>query len=337
LTADAEYSGDRGLLTRLNADSFPILKRMSIKRLTLAPGAIREPHWHANANELTYCVSGTLLISILDTADVFATFTVKAGQMFHADSGSLHSIENVGTDTAELILVFGHERPEDFSLHAAFGAMTDAVLGNTYGLPASAFAVLTRDTTSPLVVGAASQEQIPEHAGFLDPHKFDVEAQNAPVEFGYGSARLARVQFWPALKNLSMYSLRIGSDGMREPHWHPETAELGYVLEGNARMTILDPDGSTDTYELKQGDAYFIPRAYPHQIEVIGEGEIHFLVFFDQPTPADIGYRASVSALTSRVLAATFGVSPADLPDFPSTPIDPLIVSKENPADPVTQ
>jgi hypothetical protein len=36
-------------LTRLTADSFPILSGLSIKRLTLAPGAIREPHWHADS------------------------------------------------------------------------------------------------------------------------------------------------------------------------------------------------------------------------------------------------------------------------------------------------
>ena len=48
-----------------------------------------------------------------------------------------------------------------------------------------------------------------------------------------------------------------------EPHWHPQTAEMGYVLEGRERMTILDPDGTRDTYELHSGDVYFIPPAYP--------------------------------------------------------------------------
>lgn len=54
LTADSVYSGELGSITRLTADNFPILNRLSIKRLVLAPGVIREPHWHANANELGY-------------------------------------------------------------------------------------------------------------------------------------------------------------------------------------------------------------------------------------------------------------------------------------------
>ncbi|HWK81256.1 MAG TPA: cupin domain-containing protein [Thermomicrobiales bacterium] len=335
-TAECEYSGPLGSLTRLNATSFPILKRLSIKRLILQPGAIREPHWHANANELTYCVSGSVLVSLLDTADVFGAFTVGPGQVFHIDSGSLHSIEQLGPDPAELIVIFSHEQPEDFSLHGAFGAMTDAVLGNTYDLPAAAIAPLTRDTSSPILVGSEAPPDVSDRAGFGDPHAFDLEGQNAPLAFPYGSAKLAREQFWPALRDLAMYSLRIDPEGMREPHWHPETAELGYVVAGHARMTILSPDGSTDTYLVQPGDAYFVPRAYPHQIEVIGDEAIHFLVCFDQATPGDIGYRASVSALTTRVLAATFGVGEDAIPALPFTPVDPLIVHRENPVDPTT-
>lgn len=332
--AEAEYDGPLGSLTRLNATSFPILKRLSIKRLILQPGAIREPHWHANANELTYCVSGKVLVSVLDTGDVFGAFTIGPGQMFHIDSGSLHSIEQMGADPAELIVIFSSEHPEDFSLHGAFGAMTDAVLGNTYDLPSAAIAPLTRDTSSPIIVESSEPAAAPGRAGFGDPHAFDLEAQIPPLDYPYGSVKLARKQFWPALQNLAMYSLRIAPDGMREPHWHPATAELGYVMAGHARMTILSPDGSTDTYVLAPGDTYFVPRAYPHQIEVIGDEAIHFLVCFDQATPGDIGYRASASALTTRVLAATFGVGEDAIPALPFTPVDPLIVHRENPVDP---
>ncbi len=58
LDAPAEHHSELGSLTRLTAETFPILERLSIKRLVLAAGTIREPHWHANANELTYCVAG---------------------------------------------------------------------------------------------------------------------------------------------------------------------------------------------------------------------------------------------------------------------------------------
>ncbi|HEV7614717.1 MAG TPA: cupin domain-containing protein [Solirubrobacterales bacterium] len=332
--ANPQHESELGSIHRLNKDSFPLLERISIKRLVLEPGSIREPHWHANADELAYCVAGEVLVSVLDNADVFGAFAIGAGEMFHVESGSLHQIENVGAGAAELIVVFSDPAPVDFSLHAGFGAMSDAVLGNAYGLPAADLARLPRDTGSPDLVRGVGPPAVPESAGLPDPHKFSLESQQPALDYPFGSARLARAQAWPALRRLSMYSLRIAESGMREPHWHPETAELGYVRQGRARMSILDPDGSVDTYYLEAGDAYFIPRAYPHQIEVVGEEEIHFLVFFDQPTPGDIGFRACASALSRRALASVFGLSEEELPNFPFTPVDPLIVARQNPLDP---
>ena len=42
-----------------DADDFPILERISLARLTLEAGGFREPHWHANANELGYCLAAS--------------------------------------------------------------------------------------------------------------------------------------------------------------------------------------------------------------------------------------------------------------------------------------
>lgn len=322
-----------GSMRRITADNLPILNRLSIKRVLLNPGSMRTPHWHANANELTYCVQGTALVSVLDNHNQFTSFIVTAGQMFHAASGSLHHIENIGEEVAEFIIAFRHERPEDFGLGATFGAFTDAVLGNTYDLPAADFSKIRRDTTDHKLAARVGEPDIPASAYFEDPHKFDIEAQAPGLNYVSGNARFARDQFWPALKDISMYSLRVAESGMREPHWHPVTAEMGYVQQGDARMTIMNPDGTLDTWNLTTGDMYFIPRAYPHHIENIGTQDWHFLIFFDQPFPADIGYRASASAYSREVLAAAFDTHIDDLPNFPFTPIDPLIVDRKNPVD----
>jgi oxalate decarboxylase len=322
-----------GSMRRVTADTMPILKNLSIKRLVLNPGAMRTPHWHANANELTYCVSGTALVSVLDNHSVFSNFIVTAGQMFHIDSGALHHIENIGPDVAEFIIAFRNERPEDFGLGATFGAFTDAVLGNTYDLPASDITKIRRSTVDHKLAARTGTPDIPAAAHFNDPHKFDIEAQAPGLNYASGNARFARDQFWPALKDISMYSLRVTESGMREPHWHPVTAEMGYVHHGDARMTIMNPDGTLDTWNLTTGDMYFIPRAYPHHIENIGADDWHFLIFFDQPFPADIGFKASASAYSREVLAAAFNTHIDDLPTFPFTPADPLVVSRVNPVD----
>ncbi|EPE36124.1 RmlC-like cupin [Glarea lozoyensis ATCC 20868] len=335
ISAEPFYNTKLGSLQRISSDELPILKNLSIKRLILEPGSIREPHWHANCNELTYCLSGKVLVTQLDVGNEFMNFTITAGQMFFVKTGALHHIENIGEETAELIVAFRHEAPKDFSLSASFGAMSDAVLGNTYDAPSSAFRGITRNTSPKYIVQRKGNPTVPDTAELPNPHKFDVEnAPNGP-QVEIGSANMARKDFWPILDNMSMYSLRIEEDGMREPHWHPFTAEMGYVHKGNARMSVMDPDGSVDTYTLKPGDVYFIPHAYPHQIEVIGDEEIHFLIFFDAPIPGDVGYRTSATALSREVLAATFGVDEDQLPEFPFTVKDPLLVGRKNPVDPV--
>lgn len=254
--ATPRFESKLGYIRAVTVDELPILRNLSIKKLVLAPGAIREPHWHANANEMTYCLRGELLVSILDTNSSFSSFTLSPGEMFYVESGSLHHIENVGNDEAECIVTFRHEKPEDFSLQAAFGSMSDTVLGNTYDLPAADWSKVSRDTKPRFLVMRNGKPEIPSTAGLPNPHKFNVEGMQAPTKVPVGEAKTAKSQFWPILDNISMYALRVEENGMREPHWHPETAEMGYVDKGSARMSILDPDGSVDTYTLGPGDMY---------------------------------------------------------------------------------
>jgi oxalate decarboxylase len=329
------YESELGSVTQLDATALPILSGLSMKRIILEPGAIREPQWNVNANQLAYCISGTVLVATLGNSDSFSSFVVSPGQMYHVESGAIYHIENVGNSRAELILALRSEHPQHFSLRDSFSAMTDAVLGNCYDLPSSAFAAFDRSPASQIVrrEGAAD---IPSTAGLPNARLFDLESQNAPISYAYGYAKLARKQFWAALDDLSMYALQVKENGMREPHWHPITAEMGYVAKGHARMRVLDPDGTLDEYLLSPGDVYFVPRAYPHHIEDVGQDDINFLIFFDQPTPGDIGYRATASAFSREALAASFGIRERDLPQFPFTPMDPLIVARSNPVDPVT-
>lgn len=53
LDGEIVEESDLGSMRRVTADNLPILKGLSVKRVLLNPGAMRTPHWHANANELT--------------------------------------------------------------------------------------------------------------------------------------------------------------------------------------------------------------------------------------------------------------------------------------------
>ena len=329
------YAGPKGSITHMDAGDLPMMKRLSLRHLLLLPRGVREPHWHANAHELGYCLSGQALVTIAGNHAERENFTIAAGEMFFIPSGAMHSIENIGDSAAEFVLAFSHERPEDFGIRAAFGAMSDAVLGNAYDLPATAFGGLDRENTGVKIFALTGKPVVENQARHVNPYKYSVEATPPQIDFPAGTAHVTKAALWPALRDMAMFSVTITQQGMREPHWHPETAEMGYVVAGRARMTILDPDGGTDTYVIGPGDAYFIPRAYPHHIENVGDETFHVLIFFDQTSPGDVGYRSLINVYPRHLLAAAFGMKESELPDFPFTEIDPLLVPRVNPLDPL--
>lgn len=327
-----QFESALGSRTAVSKENFPILERMSLYRLVLHAGAFREPHWHPNAHELGYCLSGSLLVTIFGNGNERSSFTVDAGEMFFVPSGFVHAIENIGGGSAEIFICFSHESPEDFGLSGSVGCMSREVMANTWGLKADELCGLTRELNDIVIGKAAEPAKITEFERQACPYKFSVEEQSPPgINTPWGGAKLARGATWPVLKDLSMFSLRIGGDGMREPHWHPETAELGYVISGRARMTVRGPTTAVETYLLEAGDMYFIPRAYPHHIENLGDDTTHFLVFFDQATGGDIGYTGGLSAFPSRIVAPMLTVPGGVLPTLPCTPDDLALVEKTNP------
>jgi oxalate decarboxylase len=323
-----------GARTAVRSDDFPILEGLSLARLTIEPGGFREPHWHANANELGYCLSGQLLVTVFADPNRHARFTIAPGEMFFVPSGALHAIENVGAIQAELIVAFSHEQPQDFGLSGSVGMLTANVIGNTWGLAADQLSGLREGGDDIFAGPLDGAPELDAAADYPDPLKLDLEGLSPRIETEYGVLRTARLDTWPALDQLAMYSLRITGKGMREPHWHPITAELGYLQAGRARMTVRSDYGAVDTYELASGDAYFIPRAFPHHIENLTDQEARFLIFFDQPEVHDIGYTGSAGALPRRVLGPTLGIDVQALPELPEMPADLLIVEKRNPVDP---
>ncbi len=322
--------GERISATRSN---FPLLKGLSIYHLLIREGCFREPHWHANADELAYCLKGNALVTVFESGNVHSQFSISAGEMFFVPSGSLHAIENSGSGDAEFVITFSHEEVEDFGLSGFTGCLSESVVGNTWNLPSGALGGLTRSVEDIVFGRLSSPCVVPESASYPAPLKFSIESRTPLLVNEDGSAIVARRDTWPALRAQAMYSLRLQGIGMREPHWHPETAELAYVLKGQARMTVKSPGNSVETYELNEGDIYFIPRAYPHHIENLRGDEMRFLIFFDTPDVKDIGFTGGIPAFANRVTGSTLNLSEEQTGRIPRLPADLLVVGKRNPVE----
>lgn len=338
--ADEEptFSSELGSITIGNKNNFPVLDTMSIARITLAPKAFREPHWTVAANALGYCTGGRLLVTIFNTGNQHSIFVIDPGQMFFVPAGALHTVENLSDEEASFVVSYSQPTHEGFGLSGSVGTFTRGVMGNTLGLPADKLPKEMISEARDIWIGRVDGEaEVPRHAEWASPYKFAVEEGPSQLQAEGGAAKFARSDTWPILDSLSMYSLYFNGVGMREPHWHPLTSELGFILGGHGRMTVRAPgDNSFDTYVLAPGDIYYMPRSYPHHIENLDDTETHFAVFFDRAMPNDIGFTGSLSSVARRILAPTLGVKEADLPEIRDVPVDLMIVDKVNPVDPVT-
>lgn len=322
-----------GMRIRAHKQNFPALEGMSLYKLIMHPNGIREPHWHANADELGYCIKGQVLVNVYNTGDVRSTFIVNPGEVFLVPSGALHHIENIGQDVAELIICFSNEETEDFNLSSSIAMFSNPVLGNTWDVDASVFQSYKRPAESIFMALRSGPAEIPDYARYSSPFHYDLEGALPLLQNEGGSARMARENVWPIAQRQALYSLHLTGQGMREPHWHPETAELGYVNKGRGRMSILSPSGSVDTYVMEEGDIYFIPKAYPHHIENLQNDSLHLLIFFDQSMPRDIGFTGSIRSYSDQVLSVTTGFNQEILSKLPKYYVDSFIVMKKNPVE----
>jgi oxalate decarboxylase/phosphoglucose isomerase-like protein (cupin superfamily) len=133
-----QFANEFGSRTSVNRTNFPMLSGMAFYRLVLQAEAFREPHWHLNAHELTYCAQGSSLVTVFSNGNLHDTFTIAQGEMFFVPSGYLHAIANTGKERAEFLVAFSHHEPEDFGMSGAVGCMNANVMGNTWGIAETA-------------------------------------------------------------------------------------------------------------------------------------------------------------------------------------------------------
>jgi oxalate decarboxylase len=307
-----------GSRTTANADNFPILKGMALYMLRLDRDGIREPHWHPNAAELSYCINGRALMTIFSPDAGHDTFTVDPGEIVFVPRGYMHHIENISIEETKFVLAFNHENPEDLGITGSVRSVPDRILDTTFNIRSKFFSQFKKkEYSQDILIGArtsfhtSSAAKADYYQKMRNYHKFNLEGIPPQIQTSGGTVALGNANNFPILSGLACYSLNLRPEGIREPHWHPNAAEFDYVIKGRAKMTILSPGGKVDTFEVGAGEIVFIPPAYFHYIENIdAENNTHFVVFFGHERPEDIGISGALSAYSNEVLSAIFGTDP---------------------------
>jgi oxalate decarboxylase len=123
---------------------FPIVTGQSaaMALVVLEKGGIREPHWHPNAWEFDYCISGKARMAVVAPNNEWQSFTVEAGQIVFVPQGYFHYFENIGAEELRFLIVFNNstkESGDDIGISTSLGGVPNHVLAATFGVPESVF------------------------------------------------------------------------------------------------------------------------------------------------------------------------------------------------------
>jgi oxalate decarboxylase len=135
---DAVYPGGREW--RADASRFPISTTVTGVILDLDPGALRELHWHPNADEWQYVIAGQAAVTMFGSHGRFRVETLDQGDVGYIPQGYGHSIENVGGKPCRVLIGFNSGIYEAIDLSQWIAGNPADVLATNFGQQPELFA-----------------------------------------------------------------------------------------------------------------------------------------------------------------------------------------------------
>ncbi|EIM91694.1 uncharacterized protein STEHIDRAFT_182922 [Stereum hirsutum FP-91666 SS1] len=251
--------------------------------MRLKAGAIRELHWHQNA-DWAYVLKGSTQISSMDENGRNYLATVGPGDLWYFPPGIPHSLKATAEsdEGSEFLLVFGNG---SFSMGSTF-LLTDwlsrvpkGVIAKNFQLPQSTFDTIPSQELY-IFPGDAPDPNAsasPDPQGEV-PQAFSYPlSQVAPQNLNGGPVKIVDSTRFPISKTIAVVEFTIEPGAMRKLHWHPTQDEWSFFLCGNARMTVFAAESNARTFDYQAGDIGYVPAALGHYVENIGNDTLHFL------------------------------------------------------------
>ncbi len=99
-----------------DSTNFAISKTIAAALVSLRPGALRELHWHPNADEWQYWIKGRGQMTVFEAGPRAVTQNFGPGDVGYVKRNNGHYIKNVGDDDLQVLAVFRSSRYADVSL-----------------------------------------------------------------------------------------------------------------------------------------------------------------------------------------------------------------------------
>ena len=112
--------------------------------MRIQPGAMRELHWHPNADEWQYYLGGRARMSVFGSNGRVRTEELSAGDVGYVPQGYGHYIENTGNDDLEVLVALNSGIYRSISITAWFANTPAETLATNFGQAASLFAAFPK-------------------------------------------------------------------------------------------------------------------------------------------------------------------------------------------------
>lgn len=125
---------------------FPINNTLTSVLQYLEPGAIREMHWHPNADEWQYILSGRSRVTIFGAHGRVKTEEFKQGQICFIERGFGHCVEQIGSEPTKFFALFNSPTFEEISISKWTAGNPASLLADNFQISKDAAAKLPNKT-----------------------------------------------------------------------------------------------------------------------------------------------------------------------------------------------
>jgi oxalate decarboxylase len=194
----------------------------------------------------------------------------------------------------EFLLVFDDgdfDEDNTFLISDWFKHVPVEVLAKNFGAPAASFGH-TSDPSERYIFpapipGPLSSDKISGTTQVPESFSHRLMAQD-PVRTKSGTARIADSKVFPASVTIAAALVEVDPGGMRELHWHPNTDEWQYYIQGQARTGVFGASEQARTFDYRAGDVGYVPYAMGHYIQNTGDVQLRYLEVFKSSYFADV-------------------------------------------------
>jgi oxalate decarboxylase len=302
-----------------------VSKTLAGVNMRLTAGGVRELHWH-NAAEWALMLYGSARITCIDAEGRSFVTDVNENDLWYFPTGIPHSIQGLGPDGCEFLLVFDDGNFSEYEtvlLSDLMAHMPPEVLAKNFGVEQKALANLPKKEL--FIFQAAVPGPLEEDrrvaAGTLGASPIDFAfrmAQMPPTKRNkHGEVRIVDSRNFKIATAIAAAVVTVKPGGVRELHWHPNADEWQYYFAGKGRMTVFATGGRARTMDFETGDVGYVQKTLPHYIENTGATDLKFLEMFKSNIYQDLALSEWLSHTPPELVAAHLNLDKATLEALP--------------------